>query len=530
MKFLCDQCKAKYQISDDKVAGKTVRMKCRKCGHLIEVRAAVTESSVATSLPTEPPAAPGKPSGKPAPPKSPLATSLAQAKPNAPRPGPKPEGGLSSAFKSQMQAREDEAALLELSGADEWYAAINGVPVGPIRIGELRRKASLGAVTEDSLVWQEGMEEWRPVKNIPELAAMLREAATKGPVSLVTPEPPNARQSVLPTAPGRPAPPQRPIPPRPVTEPVRPAATAARSNVVPINSRLATAERLEEDVEAPTSDRHLLLESSEAASDHPPPDAATAASAMAPPTPAPGAIAFSPATGASGLTPMPAAALANPPASQQQAPVIINNKAPPNYIAIGMIAMMAVFGGIGAWAVFLNKPPPPAAPVAPTIVTQYLPAPSAPAAAAAPVESASPEHKRTGAVAAAPKSTGNAPNLKQMAPGLDIGALAPGAGPTGPAPAVPGSGLSSEAVESTVRMHQSAVKRVCWERIGGGGSTSAIEKVHISIDGNGHVSSASADGNNATVGTCLEKEIRGWVFPPSGGTTEVDLPFKFISQ
>ena len=34
MKFLCDNCKAKYQIGDEKVAGKTVRMKCRRCGHL----------------------------------------------------------------------------------------------------------------------------------------------------------------------------------------------------------------------------------------------------------------------------------------------------------------------------------------------------------------------------------------------------------------------------------------------------------------------------------------------------------------
>ncbi|HEX8790421.1 MAG TPA: zinc-ribbon domain-containing protein, partial [Polyangiaceae bacterium] len=45
MKFLCEQCKAKYQIADEKAAGKTVRMKCRKCGYLIEVRAAVTETS-----------------------------------------------------------------------------------------------------------------------------------------------------------------------------------------------------------------------------------------------------------------------------------------------------------------------------------------------------------------------------------------------------------------------------------------------------------------------------------------------------
>jgi hypothetical protein len=79
-------------------------------------------------------------------------------------------------------------------------------------------------------------------------------------------------------------------------------------------------------------------------------------------------------------------------------------------------------------------------------------------------------------------------------------------------------------------MHSSGVKRVCWERIGGGGATSAIETVHVSIDGSGHVSSAQADGNNTTVGNCLEKEIRGWSFPPSGGTTEVNLPFKFLSQ
>ena len=45
MKFLCENCKAKYQIADEKVAGRTVRMKCRKCGHMIEVEASVTETS-----------------------------------------------------------------------------------------------------------------------------------------------------------------------------------------------------------------------------------------------------------------------------------------------------------------------------------------------------------------------------------------------------------------------------------------------------------------------------------------------------
>ncbi|MFO0586375.1 MAG: GYF domain-containing protein [Polyangiaceae bacterium] len=45
MKFICENCKAKYQIGDDKIAGRSVRMKCRRCGHLIQLSASVTEAS-----------------------------------------------------------------------------------------------------------------------------------------------------------------------------------------------------------------------------------------------------------------------------------------------------------------------------------------------------------------------------------------------------------------------------------------------------------------------------------------------------
>ncbi|MCW5834736.1 MAG: zinc-ribbon domain-containing protein, partial [Labilithrix sp.] len=147
MKFLCDSCKAKYQIADEKVAGKTVRMKCRKCGHQIEVRAAVTETSVA-SAPPRPPASPSAP--RP-PMKSGLATSLSAAKPRAPSAAP--GGALAGAFKSNVHDAPASApgdrpsASIELSVTDEWYVAINGVPVGPVRISELRRKAAGGAVT-----------------------------------------------------------------------------------------------------------------------------------------------------------------------------------------------------------------------------------------------------------------------------------------------------------------------------------------------------------------------------------------------
>ena len=59
---------------------------------------------------------------------------------------------------------------------DQWHVAINDVPVGPMRREEVSRKIATGAVTQDSLAWREGFDDWRPVRDIPELAALLRKA------------------------------------------------------------------------------------------------------------------------------------------------------------------------------------------------------------------------------------------------------------------------------------------------------------------------------------------------------------------
>ena len=53
MKFLCPSCKAKYQIADEKVAGRSVRMKCRKCGFMIQVSSAMAAPSGIDSDPPE---------------------------------------------------------------------------------------------------------------------------------------------------------------------------------------------------------------------------------------------------------------------------------------------------------------------------------------------------------------------------------------------------------------------------------------------------------------------------------------------
>ena len=51
MKFLCPSCKAKYQIADEKVIGRSVKMKCRQCGHVIEIQESVVGATAGVSQP-----------------------------------------------------------------------------------------------------------------------------------------------------------------------------------------------------------------------------------------------------------------------------------------------------------------------------------------------------------------------------------------------------------------------------------------------------------------------------------------------
>ena len=62
----------------------------------------------------------------------------------------------------------------------EWHVSINDVPVGPIRLEEMAHKIDASAVSEYTLVWREGFEEWRPLATVPELMAVLHERRHSG--------------------------------------------------------------------------------------------------------------------------------------------------------------------------------------------------------------------------------------------------------------------------------------------------------------------------------------------------------------
>jgi predicted Zn finger-like uncharacterized protein len=536
LKFLCDNCKAKYQIADDKVAGKTVRMKCRKCGHQIEVRAAITETSVSGQAPKAPEAP--RPRG--------LATSLSATKPKAPS---QPQSALAGAFKSTIESPPSTqpmgtaAGSIEVNVNDEWYVAINGVPVGPVRISELRRKAAAGAVTEDSLCWQEGLEEWRPVRAIPELAALVREAAQANRVSLVTPPPEVARPSRPPMAPApqRPSPSMAPSPPRApaaaAPEPQRPPAPM-RSNVVPLHAARATPlGKPEEPIASPFGALAVAQSPSLAPmpTPQPPPPAPIAISdpfaapppaAMASPAMPFSTSPSSPSFASPSLAPPAPSLFAQPPQQQKKG------------VPLWFWPIPALFVGFGvAGGVFLFRQQPPQqivvqVPAQPTSPTQSARTDDTPPPAAADsAQPAAPETKTAGKVATNGSKTAPTAEKKGLdLSGLNAGPGGPNVGPGGGAAGASGGGLDSAGVERVVAAHRAGVKRTCWERGATDQKSSVNINVSATVNPDGSVGSSSASGDDPVVGKCIADQVRTWRFPAPGSPQPIVIPFKFVRQ
>jgi len=204
MRFECDSCHAKYKISDEKVRGRVVRFPCRKCDHKILIdgrdgdpdvtvpagaaygfeevtRKSEPASSFRHEAPTaraRRPSSPGRRRPPSVPPRRPSAVSRRLS--SAP-------AAASSALVGQHPGLAPPvpggvgAPIASVQDVPEWHVSINDVPIGPVRLEEMAHKIDAGAVSEYSLVWREGLEEWRPLGTVPELMALLHERRHSGP-------------------------------------------------------------------------------------------------------------------------------------------------------------------------------------------------------------------------------------------------------------------------------------------------------------------------------------------------------------
>lgn len=562
MKFLCDSCKTKYQIDDDKVAGKTVRMKCRKCGHLIEIRQSAGPASVMPKQPTVP--LPPAPSAKPplrapakppnAPPRRPAPTRpllanntgafrtqnplspTTQSLPRQPRPGVAPlqaRAEAPSAPKAPVAAPAmsplqdalgaGSAALESLTPSPppaQWFVAIDGAPVGPIHEGEVQRHVAAGKVNADSLAWREGLGDWRRAGDISELAGLfaakpklvsgvqVRTPATQLASSPDLEEDESTRMDSLPDEVMQGA--RAAIEAQHVSNPFAPTRSNGKSS---------------EPFLAQASDPFVAAA-----------DPFTASNVGPAPSGAFDTGAPSSAFGAAQSELGPARSLTGEATFEQP-----TKKAFP-WIPLAMVLGAVAFAITAAIVLFMPKPPPPVVQQVepPTPASTASAAPSAPVAdnipppePSTPVEPTEPSDPKVTKSGGGTKVTTPAASASAGGGAANLSSLL---GPSGTGPSANGTGggggggtgsLSQSQIEGTVRNYMPGVKKGCWDT---SNAQSGDVRATITIGVSGAVQNVSTTGSDPALARCIETKVRSWKFPPPGGTQQVTVPFKFVRQ
>jgi predicted Zn finger-like uncharacterized protein len=117
MKIVCEACQAKYSISDEKVRGKAFKIRCKKCSHIIVVRASDAGSGAS----------------------------------------PLPIG--------------DSGMVPVASASDHsWHIVVDGEQVGPLSASDVRARRARGEITGDTYIWREGMADWLKMSAVTEFS------------------------------------------------------------------------------------------------------------------------------------------------------------------------------------------------------------------------------------------------------------------------------------------------------------------------------------------------------------------------
>ncbi len=135
MKITCQACAAKYTIADDKVQGKIVKIRCKKCGATIVVNG------------------------------------------NDPAAGAGADQAAAARFDYAGQA-----------GAEQWTVNVADGDQRTMTDGEIVEAYHGGVVNDETFCWKDGMGDWLPLREIEQLyAPVLRDARGHGPLRRASP-------------------------------------------------------------------------------------------------------------------------------------------------------------------------------------------------------------------------------------------------------------------------------------------------------------------------------------------------------
>ncbi|MEO8796568.1 MAG: AgmX/PglI C-terminal domain-containing protein, partial [Polyangiaceae bacterium] len=247
--------------------------------------------------------------------------------------------------------------------------------------------------------------------------------------------------------------------------------------------------------------------------------------------------------GAAPAAPYGATALAQPPMAAPLSLAPAPPKKDRNLVPLALFAAAIAFG-ITAAVLLIGRKEPPVATAPSATPTASVAAPTASVAAIDPASIPSVEQPAdSNAVATNDKpATGGRPSsggkttsstAKAVDPSIaDLlkgGSNGPAVGGGGGGGGGSGSALTQGEIENVVNNRKTAVTRTCWEKSGGNVSAANVT-CHVTIAANGSVSSTNAEGSDPVITKCIEQQVKGWQFPPSSGSTQVNLPFHFVRQ
>ncbi len=163
MNFICDNCQHRYNIADDKVRGKTVKVRCRHCQHLITLvgpAEEAVEEERTTMMPID----------------------------------------------EVERLRKEGASPVAAPVADtpsEWLAMIKGKQSGPFDLRALAELGRGGQINGRSYFWRKGMPEWKRGSELAELASLFAPPvpAAVAPLPPAPAEPPVVDRSATPSEP-----------------------------------------------------------------------------------------------------------------------------------------------------------------------------------------------------------------------------------------------------------------------------------------------------------------------------------------
>jgi predicted Zn finger-like uncharacterized protein len=159
MQFSCDSCHALLQISDEKLRGKRLVVKCKRCGSRIQIAdpAWRTPSHVEPVLAT------------------PRSVASVSGVPTAPDTDTESTRAIDSNLLARaIRASKGEAAAPEPSG-EGWFALVANKQEGPFSRAELALKTAQGIVGPRTYLWRDGMADWIRAKDVPEAARFFAE-------------------------------------------------------------------------------------------------------------------------------------------------------------------------------------------------------------------------------------------------------------------------------------------------------------------------------------------------------------------